>query len=198
MFQRNDARLELLEVRKTLGCRETVRPFHLEDVLVGRGIESCSESGDPVAALEKPNHVRSIGVTAAASHTAGELNNQLAVTSCCFRDQAGKRNRTSCALNQQVASESVRRDCFAARFSGARESSTFRRMLRSGRRQPCARAIRPWRIPRCSEGRKENVRVRLGPEAACPRWIYDAITIADAQFTFAFLRRSTPLVQRFE
>ena len=71
MFERDDARLELREVSEAFGCCQTVGPFHLEDVFCRRWVESCDESRDAIAALEKPNHMLLIGPTTNSGQTAG-------------------------------------------------------------------------------------------------------------------------------
>ena len=73
MLERNDACLELREVREAFGRGETVRPFHLENIFSGGCVESCDESRDAIAAFKQPNHVLYIGATAMRGQTVGEL-----------------------------------------------------------------------------------------------------------------------------
>jgi hypothetical protein len=74
MFECDDAGLELGEISEAFGRRQTVRPFHLEDVFACRCVESCDESRDAIAAFEKPNHVLLIGLTMKDGQTTGELD----------------------------------------------------------------------------------------------------------------------------
>ena len=79
MFEGDDACLELGEIGEAFGCCQTVRPFHFEDVLTCRCVESCDESRDAIAAFEKPNHVLLIGLTVKDGQTVGGVrsSNQL-------------------------------------------------------------------------------------------------------------------------
>ena len=74
MFERDDARLELREISEAFGCCQTVRPFHLEDIIPRRCVESCDQPRDAIAAFKKPNHVLFIGLTTKGGQTVGELD----------------------------------------------------------------------------------------------------------------------------
>ena len=60
-FRGSEFVTETRQLGEPLRRRESIGPFHLEDVLRRRWVESCDESRDAIAALESPNHIYSFG-----------------------------------------------------------------------------------------------------------------------------------------